>query len=210
MAETLEPILYSFRRCPYAMRARMTLRQAGIHWQHREVVLRNKPKALFAASSKGTVPVLQLANDEVLDESLAIMHWALKQHDPDDWLTAHTQASQQLVAENDSNFKHWLDRYKYADRFPEQSAIWYRQQAEQFLAECEQLLEQQAGKGLMAERISFADIAIFPFIRQFAHVDLAWFEASPYTALLHWLNALKASPLFTGVMHKQPAWQAPN
>lgn len=196
------PILYSYRRCPYAMRARMALRYAGISVETHEVVLGDKPRHMLAVSPKGTVPVLVLPDGKVIDESLDIMAWALAQQDPDGWLTDN-RLFQELITENDSSFKRALDQYKYAARFPEQSAEVYRQQGERFLARLEALLSEHAY--LLSEKLTQADVAIFPFIRQFSMVDTDWFAEAPYPHLRQWLAGLLASELFNGVMQKQTA-----
>jgi glutathione S-transferase len=210
MANSSElPILYSFRRCPYAMRARLAVSYAGIPVALREVVLKYKPDAMLAASPKGTVPVLVLPNGRVVDESLDIMHWALAQNDPDNWSLQGNAAAQahaaELIATNDGAFKRALDRYKYADRHPEQPAEAYRKQGEAFLQTLEARLAEHPY--LLRNAPSIADMAIFPFIRQFAHVDKAWFEQAGYPRLLQWLETFLSAPLFTGIMHKYPAWQ---
>lgn len=196
------PILYSYRRCPYAMRARMALRYAGISVETREVVLGDKPRHMLAVSPKGTVPVLVLPDGKVIDESLDIMAWALAQQDPDGWLTDN-RLFQELITENDSSFKRALDQYKYAARFPEQSAEVYRQQGERFLARLEALLSEHAY--LLSEKLTQADVAIFPFIRQFSMVDRDWFAEAPYPHLRQWLAGLLDSELFNAVMQKQTA-----
>lgn len=123
------PILYSFRRCPYAMRARLAIAAAQVKVELREVELRNKQEALLLASPKGTVPVLQLEDGKVIDESPDIMFWALQQHDPEHWLEQDwLKQTKQLIQRNDGEFKYYLDRYKYADRYPERSELEYRQQ----------------------------------------------------------------------------------
>ncbi|MDP6199076.1 MAG: glutathione S-transferase, partial [Porticoccaceae bacterium] len=199
------PVLYSFRRCPYAMRARMTLLYASITVEIREVFLGNKPQALLEVSSKETVPVL-LCDGQVLDESLDIMLWALRRSDPQQWLRADLQdTTLALVAENDGSFKTALDQYKYWDRFPAESQQYYRLQGERFLSKLDQLL--QANQYLLADSPTLADIAIFPFIRQFAFVDKAWFDQSSYQHLRRWLHYFIESPLFAQAMHKYPAWQ---
>ena len=201
------PILYSFRRCPYAMRARLAIAYANVAVELREVELRNKPQAMLLVSPKATVPVLQLENGRVLDESLDIMLWALQQNDPEHWLKAagldHAKA---LIRGNDEPFKYYLDRYKYADRYPAYSELYYRQQGELFLADLESLLTQRTY--LSGDQFSLADAAILPFIRQFCAVEPAWFKDSPYPALRQWLNDFLASSLFEQVMTKYPYWQA--
>ena len=201
------PILYSFRRCPYAIRARLAIACAGVAVELREVELRNKPQAMLLISPKATVPVLQLENGRVLDESLDIMLWALQQNDPEHWLkVVGLNNVKDLVRRYDEQFKYYLDRYKYADRYPAYSELYYRQQGVLFLADIELLLAQSAY--LCGEHFSFADAAILPFIRQFCAVDPAWFMVSPYPALRQWLNQFLASSLFKQVMTKYPCWQA--
>ncbi|MGX9463264.1 glutathione S-transferase [Shewanella sp. A14] len=209
-------ILYNFRRCPYAMRARIGLHLSMLDPYVREIELKNKPKEMLAISAKGTVPILLTENGQVIAESLEIMQFALSQH-PDinsPWLT--TTAYQQLLAEltqpqtltlihaNDNDFKPWLDKYKYADRFPEQSQIWYRQQAEQFIQLLETQLQQR--RYLCCNSPTLADFAIFPFIRQFANVEPNWFNTLPYPQVSIWLNTLVNSSLFAAVMEKYPLW----
>jgi glutathione S-transferase len=201
------PILYSFRRCPYAMRARLAIAYTGVVVELREVELRNKPQAMLLISPKATVPVLQLENGRVLDESLDIMFWALQQNDVEQWLKAvNLNHAQALIQRNDEQFKYYLDRYKYADRYPAYSELYYRQQAELFLTDLEGLLTQSVF--LCGEHFSLADAAILPFIRQFCAVDPLWFKDSPYPALRRWLNHFLASSLFERVMEKYPYWQA--
>ena len=199
------PTLYSFRRCPYAMRARMALRYSTVDVQIVEVSLKAKPPQMLALSSKGTVPVLSL-DGQVIDESLEIMRWALDQHDPQDWLLKDNPAAQQLAAalieENDQVFKLHLNRYKYAERYPEHSMEHYRTEGEVFLRTLDGLLQQQ--RFLLADHLSLADVALAPFIRQFAHVDRDWFAQTPYRHLQAWLEGILASALFSAVMAKNP------
>ena len=194
------PLLYSFRRCPYAIRARMALRYAGIQVAVCEVALRDKPQALRAISPKATVPVLQLASGEVLDQSLDIMLWALRQSDPDGWLVAgaHTLAGS-WIALNDGPFKLLLDRYKYAQRHPELSLQAHRERALDALV---YRLDAQlrASAFLLGPTSSFADVALFPFVRQFALVDKAWFDAMPLPGLQRWLSGWLGCALFASVM----------
>lgn len=198
------PILYSYRRCPYAMRARMALKIAGIDVEIREISLREKPKHMLEISPKGTVPVLVPADNQVIEESLDIMHWSLHQHDPEGWLAIDMVSAQALIKENDTSFKKALDRYKYADRFPERTQEDYRQDGEIFLAKLENMLANQAY--LFKSTPSMADIAIFPFIRQFRGVDIQWFESSPYIKLNTWINELIESTLFLSIMQKHPTY----
>lgn len=199
------PILYSFRRCPYAIRARMAIYYASITVELREVSLANKPEQMLSLSPKGTVPVLQL-RDKVLDESLDVMHWALQQSDPESWLKPElTSQTDQLIASNDQDFKGWLDKYKYWERFPDQSQTYYRSRAEEFIALLEGMLSEY--RFLFGYQRSLADIAIFPFIRQFAFVDKDWFDSAPYPNLQKWLEEFLCSDLFLHSMCKQPFWQ---
>lgn len=190
-------VLYSFRRCPYAMRARMALRYSGVPLSIVEVSLKAKPAEMLALSPKGTVPVLVCADGRVIEQSLEIMLWALAQYDPDNWLGPDSAA---LIAENDQVFKVNLDRYKYAIRYPEQPMEHYRAQGAAFLQRLEVLLEQTPY--LAGDTLSLADIALAPFVRQFAHVDRDWFEQAPYPRLNAWLEQFLASELFTAVMAK--------
>lgn len=195
--------LYSFRRCPYAMRARMALRYAGVAVNIVEVSLKAKPAEMLALSSKGTVPVLSV-DGQVIDESLAIMNWALAQNDPQDWLLKDDPVGQQLITElieeNDQVFKVHLNCYKYAERYPDQPMTVYRAEGEVFLRRLDELLE---GRDyLLAEHPSLADVALMPFVRQFAHVDREWFGQSPYRRLQAWLQRFLESELFTDVMRK--------
>lgn len=206
------PLLYSFRRCPYAMRARLALYGSGMMVELREVVLRDKPIELRELSPKATVPVLLTPEGQVIDESLDIMLWALQQSDPEGWLLQglelrgveqHT-ATMALIDQNDGQFKHWLDHYKYADRFPEHPVNYYREQAEVFIRQLETRLSDNSY--LMAKKLSLADVAIFPFVRQFAHVDKPWFDQAPYPKVQIWLAELLKSSRFIDVMVKYPQW----
>jgi len=202
------PILYSFRRCPYAMRARLALAAADITVSLREVVLKDKPLALRSISTKATVPVLQLPDHTVIDESLDIVLWALEQNDADGWLDysatlRHEMAA--LVQANDGDFKHHLDRYKYADRFPKDDASQALPGCEHFLAGLEHRLAHSAY--LFGDRLSYADMVIVPFVRQFAHADRQAFDRMPYPRLRQWLDGLMQADLFLSVMTKYKAWQ---
>jgi len=198
------PLLYSFRRCPYAIRARMAVYSADIPIRLEEVSLKDKPQTMLEYSSKGTVPVL-VDGDKVIDESLEIMQWALKQNDPDNWYVSLSQEelniSHDLIRGNDGDFKTWLDRYKYADRHPEHSQEYYRSQCAGYLERLESVLKQQPY--LIRHEVTFADIAIFPFVRQFSMVDQDWFAQGPYPNLNRWLTSLLELPLFVRVMAKQ-------
>ncbi len=193
------PLLYTFRRCPYAIRARLALKISAIEIDMHEVDLRAKPQAMLDLSAKATVPVLQLADGRVLDESLDIMRWALAINDPQKW-QMESADSLALIAQNDGSFKQNLDRYKYTERYPEQTLEQHREQVEIFLRLLNDRLAQQ--KYLMGERPVFTDMALLPFVRQCAHVDKAWFYASPYVHLTRWLDDLLQSELFVSVMKK--------
>jgi glutathione S-transferase len=185
----------------------MAIAYASINLEVREVSLANKPLEMTQISPKGTVPVLQLDN-RIIDESIEVMAWALEQSDPDNWLALDLEQQQQsLIEENDNSFKAYLDKYKYWDRFPEQPQQAYRGQAEQFISRLDKNLSEH--RYLLGEKICMADIAIFPFIRQFAFVDKDWFDQANYTALQRWLNAFLELPLFAQVMKKHSVWQSP-
>jgi glutathione S-transferase len=197
------PLLYTFRRCPYAMRARLALQASGVAVEMVEVSLRAKPQALLDCSPKGTVPVLRLSDGTVIEESLDIMRWALALNDPEDWMgggPAVAVESAELIARNDGPFKQSLDRYKYATRFPEHPAEHYRDEAGTVLHDLEARLAKQPY--LTGASLRFADIAIFPFVRQFAQVDRDWFDTSDYDALRRWLDGHLNSPLFAAIMKK--------
>ncbi|WP_420232437.1 glutathione S-transferase [Pseudomonas sp. ABY48] len=195
--------LYSFRRCPYAMRARMALRYSAVEVEIVEVSLKAKPAEMLALSSKGTVPVLQV-DGRVIDESLEIMRWALAQHDRQDWRLRDDPEGQALTAalieENDQVFKLHLNRYKYPERHPENPKEHYRGKGESFLRRLEALLETRPF--LAANHQSLADVAVMPFIRQFAHVDREWFAQAPYPRLQDWLQRFLDGELFVAIMAK--------
>lgn len=205
------PVLYSFRRCPYAIRARLALACAGVSIELREVLLRDKPQAMLDASPKGTVPVLVLPEGTVIDESCDIMDWALAQADPGHWRRPPVSGEADVwIADNDGPFKAALDRYKYADRHPGYPPQTYREQGEVLLARLDAILAEH--RWLHGEQPGRIDAALFPFIRQFAMVDMAWFRASPYPGLCRWLHAWLDHPLFAAVMAKHAPWapgQAP-
>ncbi|MGJ7509962.1 glutathione S-transferase [Variovorax sp. GT1P44] len=203
------PVLYSFRRCPYAMRARMAIAASGQRCELREVVLRDKPADLLAASLKGTVPVLVDVDGRVIDQSLDIMLWALRRSDPDGWLqppqgTLDDMLS--LIAECDGEFKRHLDGYKYPERQPGGDAVTHREQGARFLRRLDARL--QVSRCLHGDQVALSDIAIAPFVRQFAQVDAAWFDAQPWPRLREWLAARLNAPVFSQVMDKYPAWRA--
>lgn len=201
------PILYSFRRCPYAIRARLAIKASGVAVDLREVVLRRKPAALTEASPKATVPVLQLPDGIVLDQSLAIMRWALAVHDPDDWIrSGDLEEAQTLVDLNDGPFKQALDHYKYAPPGAAPDAHHHRDDAAAMML---LPLNDRLAKSrfLLRDTPSLADMAIVPFMRQFAAVDPAWFGSLPFTPLRAWLQQLTGLDLFVSVMSKYTPWR---
>ena len=203
---SLLPRLYSFRRCPYAMRARLALLFAELPVELREIVLKNKPSQMLAISPKGTVPVLQLPEGRVIEESRDIMIWALEHNDKQGLLDAKLiKQANDLLDKNDHEFKHWLDHYKYADRYPEMSQAEYQERGEVFLQSLEALLNKNAY--LLGDSISIADIGIMPFVRQFAHVDRDVFYGLPYPKLQSWLQDWLEHPLFKQAMTKFDPWQ---
>lgn len=199
----MAPVLYSFRRCPYAMRARMALWVAGVTVELREVKLAAKPPELLAASPKGTVPVLVLAEGQVIEQSLDIMRWALARCDPEDWLAGDDAA---LIATNDGAFKHHLDRAKYPGRYDEGSETDHRAAALALLSPLEARLAE--APFLTGETRALTDVALLPFIRQFAGIEPEWFAAQPLRHLQDWLARLLDSDLFAAVMGKYVPWQA--
>lgn len=203
-AQTL-PILYSFRRCPYAMRARMALFASGQAYELREVVLRDKPAHMLALSAKGTVPVLQLPDGRVIDESLDVMRWALGVNDPHNWLGPNVDEMNTLIQACDTDFKTHLDRYKYASRYDDRDPLTHRAAGERFIQRLEARLGATAY--LFGEHTALVDIAIAPFVRQFALADWDWFFATPYPHVQRWLNTFIATQPFTAVMDKFDPWQ---
>lgn len=199
------PVLYSFRRCPYAMRARMALKYSGLHCEVREILLRDKPDQMLNISPKATVPVLLLPDGRVIEESFDIMLWALRQNDPDNWMAGSPQAAS-LIERNDGAFKNALDKYKYASRHPEHPQGKYRTEGETFLQLLNNLLEKNTF--LLNDRPTLGDMALFPFIRQFAGVDRLWFDKTPYTPLKKWLQGHLESDLFNKVMNKRTPWKS--
>ena len=195
------PILYSFRRCPYAIRARLAIYLAGIELELREVLLRDKAPKFLEVSKSKTVPCLQ-TNDYILDESLEIMIWALNINDPKNWLR-ETDKSLELIATCDGPFKNALDRTKYPNRYPDESAVENRVLASNFL----DFIENQLSPCLFGKNFNLADIAILPFVRQFAHIDFDWFLSQPWPKTAEWLENFKTSEMFSSVMRKYPKWE---
>lgn len=205
MNDLLLPLLYSYRRCPYAMRARMALHVAGIEHQRVDLVsLRDKPARMLEASPKGTVPVLCLPDGSVIDESLDIMHWALAQADPEGWLSgSEDPEALDLLRRNDGAFKKALDRYKYASRFPEVDPVQARADA---MAALIDPLSACLNKGTFigGQQPTLQDVAIFPFVRQFAGVAPDWFACCAPANVVVWLSVWTESSLFAAIMSKHP------
>ncbi len=211
MTETDLPVLYSFRRCPYAMRARLALASSGLKCALREIVLRDKAPEFVEASPKATVPVLVDAAGGVLEESLDIMDWALGRHDPEGLLPTDSEreaAMRALIADIDGPFKIHLDRYKYPNRFEGEGPVdteAERAAAGRIIDELETRLK--ASYWLFGDRPGYADLAILPFVRQFAFVDKAWFDTQPWPQVQDWLARFLASDRFLSIMTKYPKWQ---
>jgi len=201
MSQLEQPILYNFRRCPYAIRARLALSFANVNVEIREVVLRDKPAEFLATSPSGTVPSLKLT-DTILDESLDIMEWALSQNDPINLMDMPSRGFD-LITECDGNFKQDLDRAKYPNRFPKTDPIESRDKAALFLYKLEKMLS----PNLFGKNMSIADLAILPFVRQFAHIDHVWFCAQDWINLINWLDNFKQSSEFNKIMTKLAPWQ---
>jgi len=205
MTQDVHPILYSFRRCPYAMRARLALLQAQIKWEHREIIFRDKPAHMLEISPKGTLPVLLLPDGTVIDESLDIMLWALDENDPDNWLSEDNKTETlALINENDTTFKRALDRYKYPNRYEDEDCSNAREDGLEFIKKLDTYLTDR--DTLLPSGASIADTAIFPFIRQFAHVDRDWFYALPAPNIHAWLTKHLESNTFTTIMKKHELW----
>ena len=202
------PVLYSFRRCPYCIRAHLALKVSGIRIELRDVKLNDIPEAALKISPKATVPILVLSDGTVMDESWDIVKWALEQNDPDNWLGENSSFladAEMLIEINDFSFKKDLDHYKYADRHPEHSQEYYRQAGEEFIEELEDGLT--GNQYLLGEQLSLADIGVFPFVRQFSLVDKDWFDQSPYPGVQQWLDRLISSMLFQQVFQKHELWR---
>ena len=203
------PILYSFRRCPYCMRAHMALKKTGMKIELREVKLSAMPEEALAISPQETVPVLALTDGAAIDESWDIVKWALAQNDVDNWLGEDNEFlldAEILIETNDYSFKTDLDHYKYADRHPEHSEEHYRKKCEEFIGELEDMLTEN--RYLLADQLSLADIGVFPFIRQFSLVDKDWFDQAPYPRVQQWLNKMIESDLFQSIFQKHELWKA--
>ena len=177
----------------------MALSYSKVSVEVKEILLNNRPPELLAVSIKGTVPVLCINDTTVIDESLDIMKWALIQNDPNLWIHYNKEMQFDIIEENDNEFKYWLDRYKYYDRYPENNRDYYRAKCDRYLTRLNQLLEKN--QYLLTNKLLLVDVAISPFIRQFANVDKYWFKET-YTKLSSWLNNIIESKLFASVMDK--------
>jgi len=205
------PILYSLRNCPYAMRARIAIFKSQRAVQLRDLVLSDKPEEMLTVSPKGTVPVVVLADNTVLEESLDIMLWALNRSDPNDLLLSHSTTNKNildeilaLIQQFDDEFKTCLEQYKCAKRYREDNVEQCRQVCEVYISDLEQRLTQH--RYLLSDHESLTDIALMPFIRQFSRVERQWYLQSPYPKVKQWLNSYLQSPMFTKVMAKYPLW----
>ena len=198
-----KPILYSFRRCPYAMRARLALLEANQKVEIREILLKEKPVEFLQASPSSTVPCL-LIDDKIIDESLDIMTWALNKNDPGNFLDM-PDLGYDLINENDGPFKLALDKTKYHSRYPDETPKSNREKASSFIHKLENILE---GSFLFGEDPKLADIAVLPFIRQFALVDKIWFDQQPWQKVVVWLNLFLESKRFTDIQQKYVPWKS--
>jgi len=200
------PILYSFRRCPYAMRARMAIHISGQKCELREVLLRDKPSSMLEYSAKGTVPVLILQDGKVIDESLDVIDWALDLHDPDDWQRSKDkEKTKELIKINDGEFKYHLDRYKYSKRYNNEDPEFHRKKCLKFIESINNELNNS--EYIFDDNISYADIVLLPFIRQFRIADIEWFDSLPYDNLKKWLSSFLGSSLLNSIMKKYDLWK---
>ena len=197
------PVLYTFRRCPYAMRARISMYYSKINYEHREILLKDRPKKLYNLSPKGTVPVLNLPDGKVIDESLDIMKWSMSINDSDSWFVNNISDQLNAIKTNDYHFKKWLDKYKYHDRYPEFPVQYYKDKCEGILNSLEKKLDEE--NFLFSQKISLGDMALLPFIRQFANVDIIWFNGR-FVNLSKWMGELIESEVFQSMMKKYEIW----
>lgn len=202
------PILYSLRRCPYAMRARIGILLAKQPVMLRDIIMKNIPAEMIAVSPKATVPVLVLADSTVIDESLDIMLWALQQSDPSNLLVKESTDALptmlNLIHHNDNEFVESLEKYKVAARYHDIAEVFYRNQCEIFITDLEERLA--TNEFLMGDKPCLADYALLPFVRQFSRVDRKWYLHSPYSNIQRWLNTHYQNPLFSKAMKKYPQW----
>ena len=200
------PILYSFRRCPYAMRARMAIHISDQRCEIREVLLRDKPPSMLQYSAKGTVPVLILQDGKVIDESIDVIDWALNLNDPDDWQRSKDkEKTKELIKINDGEFKYHLDRYKYSKRYENEDPEFHRKKCLKFIESINNELNNS--KYIFDDNISYADIVLLPFIRQFRIADIEWFDSLPYDNLKKWLSSFLDSSLLNSIMKKYDLWK---
>ena len=202
------PILYTFRRCPYAMRARFAIRSSQIIVQVREIKLQEKPSEFLKTSPKGTVPVLITKYGEILEESIDIMNWALGINDPHKWLGKGKLENQEIIKLLDNletKFKTNLDKYKYPNKFPGIDQLLYRDKNLCFLEKLNSYLKKN--KSLNCKHLTFLDYAIFPFIRQFRNVDQEWFDKLNFSLLNNWFNQIIDSEDFSSIMKKFKKWE---
>ena len=200
------PILYSFRRCPYAMRARMAIHISDQRCELREVLLRDKPPSMLQYSAKGTVPVLILQDGKVIDESLDVIDWALNLNDPDDWQRSKDkEKTKELIKINDGEFKYHLDRYKYSKRYDNEDPEFHRKKCLKFIESINNELNNS--EYIFDDNISYADIVLLPFIRQFRIADIEWFDSLPYDNLKKWLSSFLDSSLLNSIMKKYDLWK---
>ena len=201
------PVLWSFRRCPYAMRARLAIQASGQRVELREILLKDKPEAFLQASQKATVPVLVLPDGRVFEESRDIIDWALRQADPEGWLAGLSEAQINAhFAVLDGPFKHHLDRYKYASRYDAEAGQEHRAVGAAYLQQWNEMLAAQTG--LSGNRLGLLDFATLPFVRQFRIADMGWFDAQDWPALHHWLQNFLNSPTFAAIMQKYTPWHS--
>ena len=182
----------------------MALAYSNITVELKEISLSNKPKELYVISPKGTVPVLYINNSTIIDESLDIMKWALNHSDPENWISNNMEIQLEMINVYDNEFKHWLDRYKYFDRYPKHNKNYYRDKCDKYLSELNLLLDNN--RYLLSNQICLLDVAILPFVRQFANVDKFWFN-NHYLNIYSWFNNLIKSELFSSVMYKYPEYK---
>ena len=202
------PILWSFRRCPYAMRARLSLKVSKQEVRLREILLRDKPEPFLAASAKGTVPVLILPDGQVIDESRDVMFWALSQSDPQGWLAMYHRDKEAVMNHLDAldgDFKHHLDRYKYASRYEEADEVSHQRAGAVYLAKWNEILASQPA--LSGEALGLLDYATLPFVRQFRIANISWFDAQDWPYLHRWLDEFLQSELFASIMEKYKPWK---
>ena len=202
------PILYTFRRCPYAMRARLAIKASGIIVELREIKLQNKPQDFLNLSLKATVPVLQISSKKIIEESFDIMKWALNINDPFKWLDQEILNGIEVdntLIKLENGFKRNLDRYKYSTRFDQPNPKLFRDNSFVILSEFNSLLENK--KGLYCSHLNILDFAIFPFIRQFRNVDKVWFDSLDLKFLQSWLYELIDSNEFSSIMKKNLIWE---